>query len=214
MVPVALGVALAKKLRGEDGIAVVFIGDGTLGEGALYESMNIASLWGVRLLIVLEDNQIAQTTPSSVAVAGDMLARAEAFGIDTARLEGADAPALEQELAALVETMRGQAAPVFRVIGTVRLGPHWKRDDERSAEEMEELGGATRSPGSRRWSTTPRRSRPRWRPSSTPRSRRRRRARSPTSSRISATSGRRSTRPLRQRRGRARSKASRVSSRS
>ena len=48
MVPVALGVALAKKLRGEDGIAVVFIGDGTLGQGALYESMNIASLWGVR----------------------------------------------------------------------------------------------------------------------------------------------------------------------
>jgi 2-oxoisovalerate dehydrogenase E1 component len=139
MVPVALGVALAKKLRGEDGIAVVFIGDGTLGQGALYESMNIASLWGVRLLIVLEDNKIAQTTPSSVAVAGDMLARAEAFGIDAARLEGADAPALEQALAALVETMRGQAAPVFRAIGTVRLGPHSKRDDERSADEMEEL---------------------------------------------------------------------------
>jgi 2-oxoisovalerate dehydrogenase E1 component len=93
----------------------------------------------VRLLIVLEDNQIAQTTPSSVGVAGDMLARAEAFGIDTARLEGADSAALEQELAALVETMRGQAAPVFRAIGTVRLGPHSKRDDERSAEEMEEL---------------------------------------------------------------------------
>jgi len=65
MVPVGLGVALAKKLRGEKGIAVVFIGDGTLGQGALYESMNMASLWGVRLLIVLEDNGIAQTTPCS-----------------------------------------------------------------------------------------------------------------------------------------------------
>lgn len=139
MVPVALGVALAKKLRGEDGISVVFIGDGTLGQGALYESMNIASLWGVRLLIVLENNGIAQTTPSTVAVAGDMLARAEAFGIDAARLDGADAPALEQELAGLVETMRGAASPAFRVIDTVRLGPHSKRDDERSAEEMDEL---------------------------------------------------------------------------
>ena len=95
LVPVALGVAFAKKLRGEDGIAVVFIGDGTLGQGALYESMNLASLWGVRLLIVLEDNAIAQTTPSSVGVAGDMLARAEAFGIDAARLDGADAPTLQ-----------------------------------------------------------------------------------------------------------------------
>src|SRR3954447_11736505 len=139
MVPVALGVALAKKLRGEDGISVVFIGDGTLGQGALYESMNIASLWGVRLLIVLENNGIAQTTPSSVAVAGDIIARAEAFGIDSARLDGADAPALEQELSGLVESMRSEANPAFRVIDTVRLGPHSKRDDERSAEEMEEL---------------------------------------------------------------------------
>ncbi len=147
MVPVALGVALAKKLRGEDGIAVVFIGDGTLGQGALYESMNIASLWGVRLLILLEDNAIAQTTPSSVAVAGDMLARAQAFGIDAARLDGADAPALERDLGALVERMRTEVAPVFRAVSTVRLGPHSKRDDERSAEEMEEL--RTRDPVAR-----------------------------------------------------------------
>jgi 2-oxoisovalerate dehydrogenase E1 component len=147
MVPVALGVALAKKLRGEDGIAVVFIGDGTLGQGALYESMNIASLWGVRLLIVLEDNGIAQTTPSAVAVSGDILMRAEAFGIDAAPLDGADAPALERELAALVEAMRSREAPAFRVIRTVRLGPHSKRDDERSAEEMDEL--RTRDPVTR-----------------------------------------------------------------
>lgn len=139
MVPVGLGVALAKKLRGEAGIAVVFIGDGTLGQGALYESMNMASLWGVRLLIVLEDNGIAQTTPSSVAVAGDMLLRAQAFGIDAARLDGADAPALHRELGELVETMRGRAEPAFRVIGTVRLGPHSKRDDDRSDDEMAEL---------------------------------------------------------------------------
>jgi 2-oxoisovalerate dehydrogenase E1 component len=139
LIPVALGVALARKLRGEDGIAVVFIGDGTLGQGALYESMNLASLWGVRLLIVLEDNAIAQTTPSSVGVAGDILARAEAFGIDAARLDGADAPALQDEFAALVETMRGREAPYFRVVRTVRLGPHSKRDDDRSEEEMAEL---------------------------------------------------------------------------
>jgi 2-oxoisovalerate dehydrogenase E1 component len=147
LVPVALGVALAKKLRGEDGIAVVFIGDGTLGQGALYETMNLASLWGARLLIVLEDNGIAQTTPSSVGVAGDMLARAEAFGIDAARLEGADAPALQEDFAALVGSMRGREAPAFRVVRTVRLGPHSKRDDERSEEEMAELH--TRDPVTR-----------------------------------------------------------------
>jgi TPP-dependent pyruvate/acetoin dehydrogenase alpha subunit len=139
LVPVALGVALAKKLRGEDGIAVVFIGDGTLGQGALYESMNLASLWGVRLLIVLEDNAIAQTTPSSVGVAGDMLARAAAFGIDAARARRRRCAGAPGGLAALVDTMRTREAPVFRVVRTVRLGPHSKRDDERSPEEMAEL---------------------------------------------------------------------------
>jgi 2-oxoisovalerate dehydrogenase E1 component len=147
LVPVALGVAFAKKLRGEDGIAAVFVGDGTLGQGALYESMNLASLWGVRLLIVLEDNAIAQTTPSSVGVAGDMLARAEAFGIDAARLDGADAPALQREFATLVEAMRAREAPAFRVVRTVRLGPHSKRDDDRSSDEIAEL--RTRDPVTR-----------------------------------------------------------------
>ena len=122
------------------GIAVVFIGDGTLGQGAFYESMNLASLWGVRLLIVLEDNQIAQTTPSSVGVAGDILARAEAFGIDAAALDGADAPALQQDFAALVDDdARPRGARSSGSSRTVRLGPHSKRDDERSEEEMAEL---------------------------------------------------------------------------
>jgi 2-oxoisovalerate dehydrogenase E1 component len=139
LVPVALGVALAKRLRGEQGICVAFIGDGTLGQGALYESMNLASLWGVRLLIVLEDNGIAQTTPSSVAVAGDMLKRAEAFGIDAAELDGSDAVALHVTMAEIVSAMRERQEPMFRVVRTVRLGPHSKRDDERSEEEMAEL---------------------------------------------------------------------------
>jgi 2-oxoisovalerate dehydrogenase E1 component len=139
LVPVALGTAMAKRLRGEDGICVVFIGDGTLGQGALYESLNLAALWGVRLLVVLEDNGIAQTTPSSVAVAGDMLARARAFGIDAAELDGADAPALHEELGELVAAMRARREPFFRVVHTVRLGPHSKRDDERSPEELAAL---------------------------------------------------------------------------
>ena len=153
--PVALGVALARKLRGEDGIAVVFIGDGTLGQGALYESMNLASLWGVRLLIVLEDNQIAQTTPSSVGVAGDILARAEAFGIDAAGSTAPTLRALQDDFAALVETMRGREAPAFRVVA--HGSPRPAQQARRRA-----LGGAdgraaharTRSPGLRPHSTT------------------------------------------------------------
>jgi 2-oxoisovalerate dehydrogenase E1 component len=139
MVPVALGVAVGKQLRGEPGVSIVFVGDGTLGQGALYETMNMAALWSARLLIVLEDNAIAQTTPSSVGVAGDMLKRAEAFGIDAAELDGADVAALQPALAATLEAVRTQGRPAFRVVRTVRLGPHSKRDDERSPDELAEL---------------------------------------------------------------------------
>src|SRR4051794_10541460 len=115
MVPVALGIAVAKRLRGEPGIAVVFIGDGTLGQGALYESMNMASLWDAPLLILLEDNGIAQTTPSSAAVAGDIVKRAEAFGIDSADLDGADVRALGPALVEAAAAVRRDLRPAFRV---------------------------------------------------------------------------------------------------
>jgi 2-oxoisovalerate dehydrogenase E1 component len=144
LVPVALGVAVGKRLRGEPGIAVVFIGDGTLGQGALYESMNMAALLSAPLLIVLEDNGIAQTTPSSVGISGDITMRAEAFGIDTAELDGANVRTLEPALADAAASVRRDLRPAFRVVRTVRLGPHSKRDDERSEEELAAL--RTRDP--------------------------------------------------------------------
>src|ERR1700679_3004653 len=81
IVPVAAGYALGNKLRQNDAIGVVYIGDGTLGEGALYETMNIISKWEIPLLIVCENNYYAQSTHQSTNLAGNILARAEAFNI-------------------------------------------------------------------------------------------------------------------------------------
>ena len=78
---------MARKLRGDGRIAVVFIGDGTLGEGAVYETLNVASKWDLPLLIVQENNRYAQSTPQSQTLAGDIEARAAAFGIDTGRAD-------------------------------------------------------------------------------------------------------------------------------
>jgi 2-oxoisovalerate dehydrogenase E1 component len=83
IVPVAAGYALGNKLKDNGAIGIVFIGDGTLGEGALYETMNIISKWKIPLLIVCENNRYAQSTPQSVNLAGDITARAAAFGIKT-----------------------------------------------------------------------------------------------------------------------------------
>ncbi len=62
--PVAAGLALAQNLTQSGHIAVCFIGDGTLGEGVLYETLNIASKWKLPLLVVLENNGYAQSTSS------------------------------------------------------------------------------------------------------------------------------------------------------
>src|SRR5512139_1277806 len=62
-VPQAVGMALAEKLKGSHSITVVFLGDGTLGEGVVYEALNMAALWNAPILFALENNGIAQTTP-------------------------------------------------------------------------------------------------------------------------------------------------------
>jgi 2-oxoisovalerate dehydrogenase E1 component len=83
IMPVAAGLAFSQQLRGQNKIGVVFIGDGTLGEGVVYETFNIAGKWALPLLIVLENNSYAQSTSQTQTLSGDILARAAAFGITT-----------------------------------------------------------------------------------------------------------------------------------
>src|SRR4051812_12826051 len=85
IVPVATGIALAEQRKRSGAVVTVFLGDGTLGQGAVYECMNLAALWGLPLLFVIENNHYAQTTPLELAVAGSITARPEAFGIATAQ---------------------------------------------------------------------------------------------------------------------------------
>src|SRR6202012_3891499 len=90
MTAIGVGHALALKRRGEDGIVVAIIGDGTTGQGLLYESLNLASTWAVSMLFVVENNNIAQTTPTSETVAGSLEARGSAFGLRTWHLNDSD----------------------------------------------------------------------------------------------------------------------------
>jgi len=137
IVPVAAGLAFARKLAAGGGIAAVCIGDGTLGEGVVYETLNIAAKWNLPLLIVLENNLYAQSTSQSETLAGDICARAAAFGIatfhgDTWRHE--DLTALLRSAAA---TVRGDCRPVFVRVDTYRLAAHSKGDDDRDPQEID-----------------------------------------------------------------------------
>ncbi len=88
--PVATGMALAEKRKDSRAVTVAFLGDGTLGEGVVYEALNMAALWKAPILYVVENNCIAQTTPIEQALAGSLPARFQAFGIPAHELDSSD----------------------------------------------------------------------------------------------------------------------------
>lgn len=134
MTGIGVGMALARKRSGSSGIVAIMIGDGTLGEGLLYESMNLAAVWDVPALFVIENNGIAQTTYTSRTIGGSIEARGTAFGLETRRLADDD-PLLFEKAEEMVAWVRNQQAPAFLVIDTCRLGPHSKGDDLRDDSE-------------------------------------------------------------------------------
>ena len=135
----AVGAALAEKVRGEGAIAVVFMGDGALGEGIVYESFNLAAVWELPVLFVLEHNGIAQTTPTELVHAGDIAARAAAFGIATGEVAADDIRTVRTTAAAAVQQVRRESRPYFLIAHTTRLMPHSKGDDTRTPDEIETL---------------------------------------------------------------------------
>lgn len=129
--PVAAGAALRLKRSEPGGLAVVHVGDGTWGEGAVYEALNIAALWALPLLVVVEHNGIAQSTPTNRQMAGSIAARAGAFGIRHLRVDATDVSEIRGELGPLIATARTRPAPLVAEFRTHRLGPHSKGDDTR-----------------------------------------------------------------------------------
>ena len=138
IVPAAAGIALAEKLRGTRGLSVVFIGDGTLGEGIVYETMNIASLWGLPLFVVVEDNGWSQSTPSRLNLAGDIAARFTAFGIRVREISSTDVLEIDQAAHDGIQRARDTQQPEVLIIHTYRLCHHSKNDDCRPFEEVAE----------------------------------------------------------------------------
>jgi acetoin:2,6-dichlorophenolindophenol oxidoreductase subunit alpha len=131
-----VGAALAEKLTHSNRIVSVFMGDGTLGEGLVYESLNLASLWNAPCVFVLENNQYAQSTPTKTTTAGSIQARFEAFGIRTTATDARSPGAITETARAVVSRVRAGGGPEALVVDTYRLGPHSKSDDTRDEDEM------------------------------------------------------------------------------
>ena len=137
--PVATGLSWAAKRRGKGEITVVFLGDGTLGEGVVYESLNIAAKWKLPILFVLENNRVSQSTAQEQTLAGTIDGRAAAFGIPTGSGETWSVDALMDSARIAVETVRSSSSPFFLRIDTDRLMAHSKGDDDRPSEEIKRL---------------------------------------------------------------------------
>lgn len=135
--PVAAGMALAERERGSGAVTTVFLGDGALGQGVVYESLNLASLWRLPLLAVVENNFYAQSTPSRLQLAGGIPERARAFGIEAEHLDSTDVLEIHEAAARAVARVRGTGEPFFLVIDTYRFSPHSKGDDNRDPAEIE-----------------------------------------------------------------------------
>jgi acetoin:2,6-dichlorophenolindophenol oxidoreductase subunit alpha len=136
IVPNAAGIALANQLSGNQAVSVVFIGDGTLGEGVVYETLNMAALWKLPLLVVCEDNRWAQSTPIAANLAGDMAARFSAFGVPVREVDSTDVEELSLIAGEEVGAVRAGEGPRVLLIHTYRLCHHSKSDDERPEDEI------------------------------------------------------------------------------
>lgn len=134
----AVGFAWANKLSKSAGISVVQLGDGTLGEGAIYEAMNFASLLSVPVLFLLEYNGWAQSTDVVSTISGTIKGRAEAFGIEYSEIDDIDFSCLSEHLKFVVEKVR-TGKPYFLRVNTRRLLAHSKGDDNRDKSYIEKI---------------------------------------------------------------------------
>lgn len=136
IVPNALGVAFADKLDKNGAKTVVFLGDGTLGQGVVYESWNLAAILAVPVVFVIEDNQYAMTTRRKDAVYGDIQSRIQGFGIRAFDIESTDTDELYDFFGEVFRYTDSKKKPSAAVVHNYRLGAHSKGDDTRDPEEI------------------------------------------------------------------------------
>jgi pyruvate dehydrogenase E1 component alpha subunit len=146
---IATGAAFSAKARGTDGVAVCFFGEGALGQGVLYEVMNMAALWKLPVIYVCENNLYNEYTHFSETTAGEIAARAQAFGIPTEDVDGQDVFAVHAVASRAVARARAGAGPSFLVCHTYRFRGHHVGDVDRSyyrTKDEEQQWQAERDP--------------------------------------------------------------------
>jgi acetoin:2,6-dichlorophenolindophenol oxidoreductase subunit alpha len=148
-VGIATGAAFSAKTLGTDRVAVCFFGEGALGQGSLYEVMNLAQLWKLPVIYVCENNQYNEYTHFTETTAGSILGRATAFGIEAASVDGQDVRAVNEDATRLVKRARAGGGPAFLQCDTYRYSGHHVGDINREyyrSKQEEQHWKADRDP--------------------------------------------------------------------
>jgi TPP-dependent pyruvate/acetoin dehydrogenase alpha subunit len=144
-VPLALGSALASRLLGGDQVTVVFFGDGAVQGGIFVESVNVATLWRLPVILVCENNGFAEFTPRSAHTVVERVSDVVApYGLERETVDGNDVVAVREAFARFLGAARGGEGPFLLECLTHRLRGHYEGDPERyrealAAEDWQEL---------------------------------------------------------------------------
>jgi len=146
---IATGAALSAQRRGAGEVAVCFFGEGALGQGLLFEVMNMAQLWSLPIVYVCENNLYNEYTHYSEVTAGTILDRPRAFGMRTAHVDGQDVLTVRETARQLVDAARKGDGPSFLQCDTYRYHGHHVGDIDRRyyrSKEEEEVWKGERDP--------------------------------------------------------------------
>ena len=146
---IATGAALSAKRQGNGRVAVCFFGDGALGQGLLYEVMNMAALWKLPVIYVCENNLYNEYTHNSETIAGDILTRAKGFGVPGVSVDGQDVQAVYDAAKKLIDSARAGEGPQFLLCSTYRFTGHHVGDVNREyyrSKQEEQLWKTERDP--------------------------------------------------------------------
>jgi len=139
--PLICGAALSAKVRKTGGVAIAFVGDGGSNQGTTLESYNLAKVWNLPAVFVIEDNGYAEATSSSWSVGGDQLDRAKGFGLFARRADGLDFFAVYEAAAEVIGHARDGKGPALLHLKTNRFFGHYEGDagTYRAADEVAKL---------------------------------------------------------------------------
>jgi pyruvate dehydrogenase E1 component alpha subunit len=129
--PIAVGAAVACKLKGKGTVSVAFGGDGSANQGTVFEAMNLAVVLKVPAIFVMENNGYSEHTGASYAVgSGDLTARSHAFGMPAERVDGSDFHAVYEAMGRAVERARAGGGPSTIEAMTTRFYGHFEGDPQ------------------------------------------------------------------------------------